>query len=144
MEISTTIILHIILAAILGGLIGLERKQLQKEAGVRTHALLAVGATLFTSISLYGLHDFAGAAEMDISRIMSQIVTGAGFIGAGIIIFHDKRVHGLTTAAGLWVSAAIGMAIGVGWLTVAIATTLIVLFLLHIVGGLFRGNDEKE
>lgn len=124
---------RIVLAAILGGAIGFERAGLHKEAGVRTHILVAIGATLFTMISIHGFAEAEYPTRIDYSRIMSEIVSGIGFLGAGMIVFWDKKVHGLTTAAGLWVCAAIGMAVGIGWYIIATTTTLVALFILHVV-----------
>lgn len=121
--------IHILVAALLGGVIGLERGYRAKEAGFRTHFLVALGAALFMVLSAYG---FEGALvsenhRLDVSRIAAQVVSGIGFIGAGTIIFQRQMVHGLTTAAGLWVTAAIGMACGAGMYMLAAFTTLLVL-----------------
>lgn len=108
------------LAVFLGGIIGLERHILaKKEAGTKTYALVTMGAALYTLLSMN-----AFGTEVDGSRIASGIVTGIGFLGAGMIITHGEKVEGLTTAAGLWVTAAIGMAVAAGWYAVAIITTL--------------------
>ena len=103
---------QLLLAVILGSLIGLERELARKKAGMRTFALVALGSCLFSIISKLAFKEFWGVPGFDPSRIASQIVVGIGFIGAGSIIFYQSNVRGLTTAAGLWVSAAIGMAIG--------------------------------
>lgn len=107
-------ILRIIIAAILGGAIGLEREYRAKEAGFRTHFLVGLGSALFMVISQYGFGDALNAfhTSFDPSRIASQVVTGIGFIGAGTIIFQKHMVKGLTTAAGLWVTSAIGLTAG--------------------------------
>ncbi len=125
------LILRIFIAAILGGLIGLEREYRSKEAGFRTHFLVAMGSALFMIVSAYG---FEGAMNSDlqrwdVSRVASQVVSGIGFIGAGTIIFRkaENVVSGLTTAAGLWVVAAIGLACGGGMYKVAVASSLLVL-----------------
>jgi putative Mg2+ transporter-C (MgtC) family protein len=125
------LILRIFVAAILGGLIGLEREYRSKEAGFRTHFLVAMGSALFMIVSAYG---FEGAMNSDlqrwdVSRVASQVVSGIGFIGAGTIIFRkaENVVSGLTTAAGLWVVAAIGLACGGGMYKVAVASSLLVL-----------------
>ena len=125
------LILRIFVAAILGGLIGLEREYRSKEAGFRTHFLVAMGSALFMIVSAYG---FEGAMNSDlqrwdVSRVASQVVSGIGFIGAGTIIFSkaENVVSGLTTAAGLWVVAAIGLACGGGMYKVAVASSLLVL-----------------
>ena len=107
-------ILRIFIASVLGGLIGLEREYRAKEAGFRTHFLVALGAALFMIVSAYGFGDSmtTDLHRWDVSRVASQVVSGIGFIGAGTIIFRkqENMVSGLTTAAGLWVVAAIGFA----------------------------------
>lgn len=120
------------LAVILGALIGLERQLAGKTAGVRTYALVSLGSALFSFISKYGFLEFWGVSGFDPSRIASQVVVGVGFIGAGLIVFHSERVRGLTTAAGLWVSAAIGMAVGFRLYSVAIFTTILVLLVFIV------------
>ena len=104
------LIRRLLLAAVLGGALGFERELRQKSAGLRTNILITIGAALFTLMS-YELADAAGA---DPSRIAAQIVTGIGFLGAGAIIRRDGDVHGLTTAATIWVNAAVGVAVGGG------------------------------
>ena len=125
------LILRIALAAVLGGLIGLEREYRSKEAGFRTHFLVALGAALFMIVSAYGFSDvqMTEAHRWDVSRIAAQVVSGIGFIGAGTIIFRKSEnvVSGLTTASGLWVVAAIGLACGGGMYLVATVSTLLVL-----------------
>lgn len=122
----------LILAIILGGLIGIERERLGKPAGSRTYALITLGSTLFTILSVEG---FGSMANADPTRIASQIIVGLGFLGAGLIIFHrqSEQVEGLTTAAGLWATASIGMAIGIGWYIVAAIGALLILLILYIV-----------
>jgi putative Mg2+ transporter-C (MgtC) family protein len=143
------IVLQFLLAAFLGGLIGFERRAGHKEAGVRTHALVAMGAALFSSVSIYGFANLPGSENLDPSRIMSSIVTGIGFLGAGMIIFRQERVRGLTTAAGLWVCAAIGMAVAVGWYLAAIIGTMAIVGVLHFVPIVFptrnhqKGDDQE-
>jgi putative Mg2+ transporter-C (MgtC) family protein len=118
-------------AALLTGLIGLERELRERAAGLRTHMLVGVGAALFTVISAYGWSDFTfsrqGGTVLDPTRIAAQIVTGIGFLGAGAILRQGLTVRGLTTAAGLWVVAAIGMAAGAGYYSAAVIGTGIVL-----------------
>lgn len=121
---------QLILATILGAFIGLERELARKLAGVRTFALVALGSALFSIISKYAFEDFWGVPGFDPSRIASQVVVGIGFIGAGIIIFKESKVEGLTTAAGLWVSAAIGMSVGFKLYDIAIFTTILTLSVL--------------
>jgi len=124
------LIQRLLLAAVLGGVLGVEREVRQKAAGLRTNMLIAIGSALFTLMS-YELADAAGA---DPGRIAAQIVTGIGFLGAGAIIRRDGDIHGLTTAATIWVNAAVGVAAGGGEFHLAlIATgvTLIVLLMLQ-------------
>ena len=123
------IIFQLILAAIVGLILGFEREVIGKPAGMRTYALVTLGATIFTIISKYGFTDVAGG-DFDPSRVAAQIVTGIGFLGAGIIIFRGVKVEGLTTASGLWVSAAIGMAIGAGMYSVGIVSAIIAFILM--------------
>ena len=126
-------ILSIIIAAVLGGAIGFEREYRSKEAGFRTHFLVGLGSALFMLLSLYGFDDFIGipGKQHDPSRIAAQVVSGMGFIGAGTIIFQKNVVKGLTTAAGLWVTSAIGMAAGAGMYALASVATLLVLLCLE-------------
>lgn len=125
---------RIFIAALLGGMIGLEREYRAKEAGFRTHFLVALGSSLFMILSQYGCDAVLGttpAVSLDPSRIASQVVSGIGFIGAGIIIFQKNVIRGLTTAAGLWVTSAIGMTCGAGLYILATATTVLVLLCLE-------------
>jgi len=127
-------ILRISVAALLGGAIGIEREYHAKEAGFRTHVLVAVGTALFMVISQYGFNEFLGikSVSFDPSRIASQVVTGMGFLGAGTIIFQRKFIRGLTTAAGIWVTGAIGLASGCKMYFLATTTTIIVLLTLSL------------
>lgn len=127
------LILRLMLAGFLGGLIGAEREYRAKVAGMRTHLLVAIGAALMLIVSRYG---FDG--QGDPSRIAAQIVSGIGFIGAGAIMVQRHSVHGLTTAAGIWVSAGIGMAIAAGLYAVGIATTVLSLIGLEVFGWICR------
>ena len=124
--------LRLLAAMAMGGLIGLERELRAKDAGLRTHFLVALGSALFTLVSQYGF----GADLKDSSRVAAQVVSGIGFLGAGTIIFQENVVHGLTTAAGLWVTAAIGLSCGTGMFAVAGATTVLVLLGLEVVNAL--------
>lgn len=132
MIVNWDFIIRIVVAAILGGAIGVEREYHAKDAGFRTHLLVAIGSALFTVISMYGFDSFLGGKSIsfDPSRIAAQIVTGIGFLGAGTIIFQKQFIRGLTTAAGLWVTAAIGLACGCGMYFVAVLTTALVLICL--------------
>ena len=131
MEQDLDFILRIFCAAILGGLIGLEREYRAKEAGFRTHFLVALGSALFMIVSAYGFGDAMNneLQRWDVSRVAAQVVSGIGFIGAGTIIFRKSEnvVSGLTTAAGVWVTAAIGLACGGGMYVLSIVSTLLVL-----------------
>jgi putative Mg2+ transporter-C (MgtC) family protein len=124
-------LLRLLVAAVLGGAIGLERELRDQEAGFRTHLLVAVGSCVFTLVSAYAWTDWAFSTPrglvFDPTRIAAQIVTGIGFLGAGAIIVRGISVRGLTTAATLWVVAAIGMAAGTAYYSVAIGATLLVL-----------------
>lgn len=130
------ITLRLLIAMLLGGVIGIEREYRSKDAGFRTHFLVALGSALFCIVSQYGF----GFDLKDSSRVAAQVVSGIGFLGAGTIIFQRNVVRGLTTAAGLWVTAAIGLACGSGmFAAAAIATVLIIvglevliLFIPHI------------
>ncbi|MEK7590574.1 MAG: MgtC/SapB family protein [Patescibacteria group bacterium] len=124
------IFLQLVLAVVLGSLVGFEREIARKTAGIRTFALVALGAALFSIISKYAFKEFWGVPGFDPSRIASQVVVGIGFLGAGLIIFKESRLQGLTTAAGLWVSAAIGMAVGFRLYSIAIFATLLTLAVL--------------
>lgn len=135
------------LAVFLGALIGAERRLAHKMAGMRTFALVSMGAALFTIISQIAFAEFSGKAGFDPSRIASQIVVGIGFLGAGAIIRQEEKIRGLTTAAGLWVTAAIGMAVGYRMFTVAISATfltIIIFVCLWIIEKKFIGEDQKS
>jgi putative Mg2+ transporter-C (MgtC) family protein len=127
-------LLRIVVAAVLGGAVGLERELRDREAGFRTHMLVSIGSALFTIVSAYAFRDFlvegGAAVRADPTRIAAQIVTGIGFLGAGAIIRQGLSIRGLTTAATLWVTAAIGMAVGAGYYGGAVITTAVVLISL--------------
>jgi putative Mg2+ transporter-C (MgtC) family protein len=128
------VLVRLALAAALGGAVGFERELREREAGLRTHMLVSVGSALFTIVSAYGFTEFIRSGEatvrMDPTRIAAQIVTGIGFLGAGAIIRMGFSVRGLTTAASLWVVAAIGLAAGAGFWEAAVIATGLVLVLL--------------
>lgn len=134
-DLSTTeALLRLLVAAGLGGAIGLERELRDHEAGFRTHLLVALGACVFTLVSAYAWTDWTFSTPQgvafDPTRIAAQIVTGIGFLGAGAIIVRGISVRGLTTAATLWVVAAIGMAAGTGYYAVGVGAALLVLISL--------------
>src|SRR5574344_2689537 len=128
MNMILEITLRLFVARLLGGVIGIDQESQQKEAGSRTHFLVAWGSALFCVVSQYGF----GFDLKDSSRVAAQVVSGIGFLGAGTIIFQKNVVRGLTTAAGLWVTAAIGLACGTGMYLPAVVTTLMVLIGLEI------------
>jgi len=134
----TRILTRLLLAAVLGGVLGYEREQKGKAAGIRTHMLVAIGAALFVLVPQQG-----GMLIADQSRVIQGIVTGIGFLGAGAIIKHrsEDDVKGLTTAAGVWLTAAIGIACGLGRESTAILSTFLALIVLAI---LPRLVDRKK
>lgn len=131
----TRITLRLLVAAALGGLLGYEREKQGKSAGVRTHMLVAIGAALFVLIPQQ-----AGASTADLTRVLQGLIAGVGFLGAGTIILGTKQVEtrGLTTAAGIWVTAAIGAAAGMGRESTAVLSTLVALFVLSVVPWIVR------
>lgn len=131
--------LRILIAGICGGIIGYERKNRLKEAGVRTHLIVALGSALMMVVSKYGFADsLAEFGKADASRIASQIVTGVGFLGAGTIFVRKNAISGLTTAAGIWATAGIGMAIGAGLYSVGIATAVTITIVQFVFHGHFK------
>lgn len=122
------ILLRSVVAMLLGGAIGIEREYRSKEAGFRTHFLVALGSALFCIVSQYGFN----IDLKDSSRVAAQVVSGIGFLGAGTIIFQKNVVRGLTTAAGLWVTAAIGLACGSGMYAAALIVTVLVIVGLEV------------
>ncbi|MGH9460925.1 MAG: MgtC/SapB family protein [Vicinamibacteria bacterium] len=126
LDVQTELLLRLVIATMLGAVVGCERERGGKPVGVRTQGLVSLGAALFTVVSVHG---FDGVG--DPSRVAAQIVTGIGFLAAGLILQQRRRVRGLTTAASLWVTAAIGMAVGVGWIGLSLATTVLVFLLLR-------------
>ena len=131
-------LLNILLAVLLGFAIGYERKLRYKEAGIRTHTIVCVGSALIMVVSKYGFSDIQ---EYDASRVAAQIVSGIGFLGAGIIIYRKHEIHGLTTAAGVWATAGVGMAAGAGLYVVAAGAAVVIIgvqCIFHIKCRLFR------
>lgn len=119
-------LMRLVAATLLGAVVGYERERTGKPAGVRTHGMVALGAALFTVVSLHGF-----GAGSDATRVAAQVVTGIGFLGAGAILHERGGVHGLTTAASLWVTAAVGVAVGVGMFWMSLATAALVFLLLR-------------
>jgi len=141
-----TLLLRLTGAAVLGGLVGLERERVESAAGLRTHALVAVGSSLLMVVSMFGFGDAIRAPEvvLDPSRVAAQIVSGIGFLGAGVIIFRREIVRGLTTAASVWVVAAIGMATGGGLYLAAAVTTVLSLGILAVMKPLERRMNASR
>jgi putative Mg2+ transporter-C (MgtC) family protein len=121
------VILRLILAAVVGGVIGLDRERAHKWAGIRTLLLVCLGSALFTIVSIFGFGDPA-----DPARLAAGIVVGIGFLGAGVILHSEKGVAGLTTAAAVWAVAAVGVAIGCGLYLIALATAILMLVALRL------------
>jgi putative Mg2+ transporter-C (MgtC) family protein len=124
-------LLRVVAAAALGGVVGLERELDEKAAGLRTHMLVSSGAALFTLVGAYGFSDLVSNRSYDPSRVAAQVVTGIGFLGAGVIFRQGFSIGGLTTAASLWLVAAIGMAAGAGYWAGAVIATVAALFSLR-------------
>jgi putative Mg2+ transporter-C (MgtC) family protein len=141
MHLTLVILFKLILAIVLGYLIGFEREFTGKPAGTRTYALVTLGATLFTIIALEGFTQFASA---DPSRIIGQILVGIGFIGAGLIIFDKHQIEGLTTAAALWTTAAVGVTIGLGWYFIGTITAILIIFILFVIGRMEYNMKSKN
>ena len=132
-------VIRMVMALLLGFAIGMERKMRFKEVGIRTHAIVAAGACLFMLISKYGFADADG--RFDAARVVAQVVSGIGFIGAGMIMHRKLAIHGLTTAAGVWITAGVGMAAGAGMYILAASSTAIIIAaqcIMHINCKLFR------
>ncbi len=141
--------LRIILAGICGCIIGYERKNRGKEAGIRTHIIVAISSALMMIVSKYGFFDFTFNEDfrLDPSRVASQIVSGVGFLGAGMIFIQKNAVKGLTTAAGVWATSGIGMAIGAGMYAVGIASSLVILLvqlITHKKWKFLQSHNEEQ
>ena len=143
---ATRVMLRLLLAALLGGLLGIEREQKGKAAGVRTHMLVAMGAALFVLVPQQ-----SGMLSADLSRVVQGVVAGIGFLGAGTILKghakghgDEEQVKGLTTAAGIWLTAAIGVAAGMGREATAVLSTLLALGILALVPRLERLVEKSE
>lgn len=139
-----TYIIRLVLSCFCGIAIGFERKNRAKEAGIRTHCMVACASCLMMLVSIYGFTNLVGMpgiVEVDPSRVAAQIVSGIGFLGAGMIFIKRQSINGLTTAAGIWATAGIGMAIGAGMYLVGVITTVIILLtqiLLHLNAKAFK------
>jgi len=127
------IFMRITLAVVLGMLLGTERIMARKTAGMRTYSLVSMGASLFVIISIIASEVYIGRTSLDPLRVMSQVIVGIGFIGAGLIIFRDSKISGLTTASGLWVAAGVGVASGFGFYSIAVFVTVLTLLIFTAV-----------
>jgi putative Mg2+ transporter-C (MgtC) family protein len=152
---NSQVILRLAIAVVLGMCIGAERVLVHKEAGMKTHALVSMGAALFIIISEYLSVLYSGVSGYNPAMIASNIIVGIGFLGAGSIILQGSRLKGLTTAGGLWVTAGIGIAAGYGLFSLSIISTILVLLifvamnifekpLLKISNETFNDSDKKE
>jgi len=140
------IYLRLTLTVLLSGLIGFERQLHKRSAGLRTHILVSLGSCLIMLTSLFVFDIYNGKAAVDPSRIAAGVITGIGFLGAGAIIRERENVKGLTTAASLWLVAAIGLSVGIGFYTASVATTvlaLIVLLFLRYAEGIIFGREDQ-
>lgn len=138
-------LIRIVVAAALGALVGLERTRRQKEAGIRTHCIIACSAAVFMILSKYAFLDagtILGAKEADPARIAAQVVSGISFLGAGVIFKNGNTIKGLTTAAGIWATAAIGMAIGAGMYWVGIFETAVLMLIQLVLHRFPIGGDS--
>ncbi len=135
--------MRLLLTLVLSGLIGLERQVHRRDAGLRTHILVALGSCLIMLTSLYVFDIYKDKVSLDPVRIAAGVVTGIGFLGAGTIIRSPDGVKGLTTAASLWVAAGIGLAVGVGFNKIAVYTTILVLIVLHFLRYLEGSLNNK-
>lgn len=146
-----TVLGRLVLACICGGLVGIERESGGQDAGLRTHMLLSLGSALFALISVEGFNEYATAdapnVQVDVTRVASYVAAGVGFIGGGAILKKEDTVSGLTTAASLWVAAAIGVACGVGlWMAplITVGLALITLVILRPVSAWIAARSEKD
>jgi putative Mg2+ transporter-C (MgtC) family protein len=148
MNLTLEFSLRLLLAGALGAVVGLDREYRAKEAGYRTHFLVSLGSALIMIVSQYGfmdvLHTEGVQVHLDPSRIAAQVVTGIGFIGAGTIIFQKQIVRGLTTAAGIWATSGIGLAVGAGLYALGIAATLLTLVGLEVLSYFFKSLGMKS
>jgi putative Mg2+ transporter-C (MgtC) family protein len=135
------VLFRVFLAAILGGAVGFDRQLRRKPAGVRTHMLVAMGSALAVGVSVLVTQDIEGVGRADAVRVAAGVVTGVGFLGAGTILRSPEGVRGLTTAAGLWVTATIGIALGFGYYGIAVGSTVIAVIIISFLVDLPNPND---
>lgn len=140
-------IFKLLLSLLLGAVVGLERRHKGQIAGMRTFALISMGATLAMLVSIYIPQEYMGLKNGDPGRIAAQVISGIGFLGAGAIIQMKGSVRGLTTAAGIWMTACIGLAVGAGMYVIAVAACLLIIFVLMFLESLekrlFKGGEAK-
>ena len=149
LQLTLDLCVRLLLSCICGGAIGIERSRHFKEAGVRTHIIVCMGAALAMIVSKYGFADllmengsyFPGTKETDPARVAAQVISGISFLGAGVIFKREGLVRGLTTAAGIWITAAIGLAVGSGMLVVGLFTALVVCILQVLMHMFIFGPD---
>lgn len=146
MMLNFDFVLRLLVAGILGAIIGLDREYRAKEAGYRTHFLVSLGSALIMIVSQYGFQEIIkeNSVTLDPSRVAAQVVSGIGFIGAGTIIFQKQIVRGLTTAAGIWATAGIGLAVGAGMYVIGIAAMVLTLIGLEVLSYLFKSIGMKS
>ncbi|MCA9381823.1 MgtC/SapB family protein [Candidatus Dojkabacteria bacterium] len=142
--VDLTIIFKILLSALLSGMIGYEREHWHKPGGIRTYMLVGVGTTLFCIVSVEILNQFPDRIAMDPTRIAAAVIQGLGFIGAGMIIHKGRRAIGLTTAAGIWVTAAVAMSIAYGYYFYSVFTALLVFFSLVVIGNVSKKDKIRS
>lgn len=135
---------RLVLSAACGGAIGFERTHRQKEAGLRTHIIVALASALMMLVSKYGFFDMLStpAATVDVSRVAANIITGISFLGAGVIFIRQELIRGLTTAAGIWATSGVGLALGAGMYSVAASATALILLIQFSLPRLFRHADH--
>lgn len=138
---QSELLLRIAIACTLGILIGNERKNRNKSAGIRTHAIVAMGSALMMVVSKYGFADIVEVGKFDGARIAAQVVSGVGFLGAGIIFVRNNLVSGLTTSAGIWATAGVGLAMGAGLYVIGIASGLMIILMQAITHKITRFAD---
>ena len=146
MMLNFDFVLRLLVAGNLGAIIGLDREYRAKEAGYRTHFLVSLGSALIMIVSQYGFQEIIkeNSVTLDPSRVAAQVVSGIGFIGAGTIIFQKQIVRGLTTAAGIWATAGIGLAVGAGMYVIGIAAMVLTLIGLEVLSYLFKSIGMKS
>lgn len=137
-------VVRLLLASLLGGVLGFEREKKGRHPGLRTHMLVCIGSALIMLISIYIYDVYGSKTTVDPGRIAASVVTGVGFLGAGTIIISAEKVRGLTTAASIWTSSAIGLAVGCGYESAAIITTVVAFLILSTLKRVERKIGEES